>query len=661
NIHAKLDMGEISKLLDIDSSGIKGEIIVDIMLDEFIDPDSLDALSAKLQKGSESKIVFRDFSLETDLFPSKLEQINGAVHLEKGHLVMDSLSVRIDSSDLLLYGKITNFLPFLHWEPDDLIIRLEGKSSKLDLEKLMATQSNASPFSDVLSDLSFGIHFETHTYALWESSFLPEGEFFIDSLFCKLRDFPHELHDFSADILIDSQSVTIKDFHGEVDDSDFNLTAHLQGIEWLNRKDTVAPLLMAIELKSNHLHFQDLMTYKGVQYLPEDYRGEYLSELNIRAEMQTDNQALNSTKMLPDLSLKLEDAHFYLQHHQRKFQNIRASLLFRDGNLEIENVSGNLGASDLMVKGKIQGINDQVSTPKYTIELAAQYLDIDELLDYEINKTNQLHDSAFNVFEKPFANLSLEANVEELVYHKFHFKQLHTRLRTTPDHYIYLDTLHTNGADGSLALNGYFNGSNPSRIYFKSTLQLRDMNIDKIFYKFENFGQDHLLSENLHGYITADVNSRVRMYPDLTPIIEESEAHAEVRINEGSILNYAPLKAMSDYFTDKNLDSVRFGELINTFDLKDGTLYIPNMTISSTLGFLDVSGQQSAKEDLSMDYLLRIPLKMVKKATFNKLFNRQGNNDQEEEIMEDSGKGLRVNVRVTGTPERYDVKMGKRK
>jgi len=187
------------------------------------------------------------------------------------------------------------------------------------------------------------------------------------------------------------------------------------------------------------------------------------------------------------------------------------------------------------------------------------------------------------------------------------------------------------------------------------------MNIDKIFYKFENFGQDHLLSENLHGYITADVNSRVRMYPDLTPIIQESEAHAEVRINEGSILNYAPLKAMSDYFTDKNLDSVRFGELINTFDLKDGTLYIPNMTISSTLGFLDVSGQQSAKEDLSMDYLLRIPLKMVKKATFNKLFNRQGNNDQEEEIMEDSGKGLRVNVRVTGTPERYDVKMGKRK
>ena len=74
--------------------------------------------------------------------------------------------------------------------------------------------------------------------------------------------------------------------------------------------------------------------------------------------------------------------------------------------------------------------------------------------------------------------------------------------RVQSDHYIYVDTLSLNAAGGNIKMNGYFNGSNPKRIYFSPKMKITEVNLDKLLVKFENFGQDYLVSENLHGKIT---------------------------------------------------------------------------------------------------------------------------------------------------------------
>jgi hypothetical protein len=515
---------------------------------------------------------------------------------------------------------------------------------------------------DVVSELRFGVHFETRSEYLQSFQYLPEGEFFIDSFHCRLRGFPHELHDFAADIQVNDQTIRVKDFRGEVDNSDFRLTAEMEGLDYLERADTLAPLSFSVDMQSDHLHLRDLLTYKGVEYLPEDYREESLSELVVKARVESTNQALMGDQKVPDFRLDLEDVHFLLRSHRRKFKDIHALMTAENGNLRIDDFSGRLGSSDFRLKGLITGLNDTLRAPVYDISLQAERLDFDELLDYRASDEPVAHDSAYNVFAEPFPEVTMQADIGEMVYHRFHFKELHGRMRATPDHYIYLDTMRARGADGDFSLKGYFNGSDPKNIYMSSDLSLRDMDIDQLFFKFDNFGQDYLLSENLHGHLTADINSRVRMHPDFTPIIEETEAHVEARIREGSIVDYAPLHAMSAYFADKDLDSVRFGELVNTFDLKNGTLQIPNMTITSTLGFMDLSGQQAMEGDMAMDYLVRIPLKMVKKAAFDRVFRRNRDDDgQPDEIMEDPGKGLRIPIRVSGTPEKYEIKTGKGK
>jgi hypothetical protein len=151
------------------------------------------------------------------------------------------------------------------------------------------------------------------------------------------------------------------------------------------------------------------------------------------------------------------------------------------------------------------------------------------------------------------------------------------------------------------------------------------------------------------------------MHADMVPIIDDSEIHMDLAVHNGSLNNYSAFDALSDYFVDKNLDHVRFDTLRNTIDLKDGQLSIPSMNINSTLGYFEISGQQNT--DLTMEYYLRIPIKVVTQAGFQKLFGKkdQDNSGQVDEIeYRDENKRTRfVNIKIEGTPDEYRISLGK--
>jgi hypothetical protein len=218
-------------------------------------------------------------------------------------------------------------------------------------------------------------------------------------------------------------------------------------------------------------------------------------------------------------------------------------------------------------------------------------------------------------------------------------------------------SLHTAGGD--IRLNGYFNGSNPDAIYFSPNLTLKNVDLDKLMFKFENFGQDHLVSENLHGKISGTMNGKIHMHADMVPIIDDSDLHMEFTVNNGSLNHYSAFDALSDYFADKNLDQVRFDTLQNSLDLKHGELSIPSMHINSSLGYFELSGKQHT--DMTMEYYLRVPWKVVTKAGVQKLFGKkdQDTSEQVDDIQYRTKNMRFLNVKITGTPDAYSVTLGK--
>jgi hypothetical protein len=182
--------------------------------------------------------------------------------------------------------------------------------------------------------------------------------------------------------------------------------------------------------------------------------------------------------------------------------------------------------------------------------------------------------------------------------------------------------------------------------------------------KLDYLGQDYVINKNIKGSLSGQIESYVQVYPDLTPLINNSQATLDMEIINGVLVNFSPMQAMSSYFKDKNLNQVRFDTLRNTLTFKDGVLAIPDMNINSSLGFMEISGTQSM--DMHMEYYIRIPLKMVTEVGFHMLFGKKKEEvdpDQVDAIeYRDKDKKVRfMNLKITGTPDDYKVHLGKAK
>ena len=149
----------------------------------------------------------------------------------------------------------------------------------------------------------------------------------------------------------------------------------------------------------------------------------------------------------------------------------------------------------------------------------------------------------------------------------------------------------------------------------------------------------------------------------MIPDLDQSEIHMDIELLNGRLENYEPVLMLSDYMGDKNLSLVQFDTLQNHMDIINGTITIPNMTIGSTLGRYELSGEQSLVGKL--DYYIRIPWGIIRQGTRNKLFGSKKTKVGEigdDEIIETglNKKTRYLNLRIKGTIDGYDIQLEKK-
>jgi hypothetical protein len=274
------------------------------------------------------------------------------------------------------------------------------------------------------------------------------------------------------------------------------------------------------------------------------------------------------------------------------------------------------------------------------------------------------HAKSYNIFTLPFAEFTANVDIGKIKYNKLWMKEVTARLRLTEDHFIHADTLAMRIAGGTVGMKGQVNGSDTSKLILSSIIKVNQVDLEKMMLKLDHLGQDVVVNKNLKGILTGEIVSDVRIHPNFVPIVTNSNAKMNVTIFNGSLVDFAPMQAMAGYFKDKNLKLVRFDTLTNQLAFTNGTLDIPMMSINSSLGFIELSGKQSL--DLTMEYYMKIPMKMVTSVGFNALFNKKQedvNFNQIDEIeYSDKDKKIRfVSVKVTGTPDDFKVSLGKNK
>lgn len=564
--------------------------------------------------------------------------LNGICYITENDILVKQLNGKIDKSDFHFTGKINNYnLWLLKDKIGTTYANFDLTSKEIHFKDLFVYKgTNYMPAdyrNEDLKDLTCKGKIKlTYNHSLQST------DFYLSELSGLLKLHPLRVHHFNGNIHVEKDILTVKSFSGYLGKNDFNIYGYYYLSDSLQKH--------AINLQSKHINVSEILNVS----LPGSQTNQSKSNANSNNPIILPNINVNAT---------VND----LVYNQYQFSNITTKLAVENNVVQVNTLKGNIGSTDFNISATYHANN---KTKINELSIQANNINLNEFIKEAIVDSNETknHDAGYNVFKEPFPNMILKLKVKQFAFKKYQLSNIAGNINIKENHYINTDKLQFITAGGLVEIKGYVNASNPQQIYLNPYLKFQRVDLDKLLIKLDNFGQDMLVSDNVHGLLTGKIKGIIKLHTDFTPILNKADLQMDFKLENGRLDKFAPMQALSAYFGNKNLNRIRFDTLENRFHFKNGELSFPNMSINSSLGYIELSGTQHI--DRNMDYYIRVPLKLVGNAAFNKLFKRKPTDispDQEDElIIKDPNRRTRfINVRIVGKPDDYKISLQKNK
>ncbi len=345
-----------------------------------------------------------------------------------------------------------------------------------------------------------------------------------------------------------------------------------------------------------------------------------------------------------------------------QIENVKADILFNNNDISVSNFSGKAGRSDVGFDGFFKNAMGNLifhGSPMYVEGgLKSDYLDVDELLITNNSKENvtspQLVSSAQGTTSKnAFENIMCKINCK--VNH-LKFKKIHARAISADITYraneLYMSEAKFSCVGGQVnsSCNLIFNKN--KTIEARTVSQLTNINIDSLFYVFDDFGQTFITQKIIKGELSGSIDALFTLDKNLNIVSKDAIANIDVQILNGALNNFEPLKALSKFVEEKKLERIQFSELHNKIFIEDGVVHIPEMTIKSNVSELNISGTHTFEQ--AIDYRLTLPLKNLKPA-------KRDSDEAFGAIAPDKRGEPRLFLTIKGTAENYKIAYDKQR
>jgi uncharacterized protein involved in outer membrane biogenesis len=397
----------------------------------------------------------------------------------------------------------------------------------------------------------------------------------------------------------------------------------------------------------------DLVKLFRVDTIP-NASGRIHMDLNFKGGMSEKNRFTGQDFVSARASgtLNYEDLSFEIKGNPIAFREFNGALLFSNNDLVVENFSGHAGSSDFELKGYFRNVLPFLFLENEKINIVASLysnnLNFNELLKYSVSEADTTYQLKFS--ER--VGFNLEANVVHLTFQKFEATHVMGQASLQNKRFLAQD-LSFRSMDGQVRASGFIDGVRNDFFTIGIHASIQEVDINKLFYQMGNFGQASITDENIFGKMTADFDFGGRWTPELAVDWNSIETTADMRVDQGALINFEPLIALSRFLRVDDLDKVTFSTLENKIRIKDNKIIIPDMEINSSALDLKLSGEHTFENKI--DYRIHILLSEILSRK-----NRQRRNPQEQygDIIDDGLGRTTLFLRVTGTTEnpefRYD-------
>lgn len=248
-------------------------------------------------------------------------------------------------------------------------------------------------------------------------------------------------------------------------------------------------------------------------------------------------------------------------------------------------------------------------------------------------------------------SLDLKFKLGEFISNKIQLAQLSGELFASETK-IDIPTISGNTAEGSFSGALLLRKRLDENLFTSIDLVGKDLNINKIFTMFDNFGQEEITDKNLEGRL--DISTQMVLIVSRNGLVEKQNMYAftDLSIKNGVLKNYEAMKEMSDYAEVSELENVRFSSLTNTFEIRDGEINFPYMDIGNNVMNLKIKGKHNF--DNYMDYTIRVNLSDALAAKYKIRSKKKA-----EDFEELGEKGIALYIRMTGYADNLQFKFEK--
>lgn len=656
-IDADLDLNFLYNFFNLKQlNQLDGQVLLNMKFHDIVDLQHPEKSLKKINQSYYSKLSVRNLNFKSLDLNLPVKNLNIEADLNKDKLKIDKFSFMSGDSDIFLNGYVTNIPEIIHKQKDNVQAELNIKSNHLNLNEL-----SKGSIDEVLTYFKINLKYKGKGETFLVKNKLPTGDYYLNNFSGKFKHYKHKIDSIQAHLTVDLDKVDLKKLTGKIDQSDFYISSHIKNYPLVFEADKNGKIEIESKLKSENFYFKDIFTYKDKNFMPIDYQDEYIKNFVSRFKIDVNYDNNKSSKILT-----IKELGGKLKLHPLEIKNVYGYMSLKDNLFKIYELKAYLGNNDIQAEG-LYHLSDQSAMNK--LKIKSNLLNINELSNLNLPEKNKSNDeveatetksNTLYIKEKSFPNLDLQLSIKDLYYQNYHLSSISGGLTMKNTNVVKFNNIQFHTAEGICRMSGYFSGSHDKSFYFKPDLKIQNLNLEKVLLKFDNFGQNKLISENISGIFTGRIRGAIKLNDDFTPNIDDSNLTFDVSLNQGTLINFEPMQAMATFFNNRNLNRIRFDKIENRLSLKNGELSFPNMTINSSLGFIQLSGKKD--RHLNMDYTLRIPLRLVGQAAFNRLFRRRAseiNPEQEDElIIKDTKRRIRfVNIRLHGTTSNFEINL----
>jgi hypothetical protein len=169
---------------------------------------------------------------------------------------------------------------------------------------------------------------------------------------------------------------------------------------------------------------------------------------------------------------------------------------------------------------------------------------------------------------------------------------------------------------GTLNISAKISNTNNHQHQAQANLNIQNADVKKVFYAFDNFGQQGITDQNLRGILNtnATVSCNINNKGDL--LKNSITGSLFFSLKKGALLNYKPLEQIKvSFLKNRNLNDIEFAELKDSIDIRKEDIYLHRMEIASSALTCFVEGIFSFGNNT--DISIQVPFSNLKKQPEN--------------------------------------------